>query len=283
MGEKQFMTPKKKKRLNITRSLFIGVISVATVIGMASVGFASWSFPATYQSATVKGDADGITVVSTESAIGNFGISINNTQASVEHYIYSVYEYVYILDENGDLTYDDDDEDQQNPLQELQLVEHDTYGDLHIHSDLTVNLGYTSGQYDNINSISYDDDTYTYLKVEVQLQGTLLLVSYKGSSLTLVNLPQYIIEPDYKLTNRTLITYCFYIPVKSLSVTSLYSLAVTDTVNSTSSIPFSLDITFDLSESYEYNSNKVTQIVLTYSIISQATYESDMNGGSTSS
>ncbi len=280
MGEK-LVKPKKTKRVNITRSLFIGVISVATVIGMASVGFASWSFPTTYKSVTVKGDADGVSITQIETALGNFGVFVTSSSATVEHYVYSVYEDVYVVDENGDLVYSDDDT--ENPLTETQLVEHDTYGDLNIHSDLTVNLGYTSGQYDNINSISYDDDTYTYLKVEVQLQGTLLLVSYKGSSLTLVNLPQYIIEPDYKLTNRTLITYCFYIPVKSLSVTSLYSLAVTDTVNSTSSIPFSLDITFDLSESYEYNSNKVTQIVLTYSIISQATYESDMNGGSTSS
>ncbi len=276
MGEKQFMTPKKKKRLNITRSLFIGVISVATVIGMASVGFASWSFPATYQSATVKGDADGITVVSTETAIGNFGISINNTQASVEHYIYSVYEYVYILDENGDLTYDDDDEDQQNPLQELQLVEHDTYGDLHIHSDLTVNLDYSSSSYDNINSISYDDSTYTYLKVSIQLQGTLLKVSYKDSSLSLVNLPHYIIEPEHKLTSQVTITYSFYIPVKSSSKLSIYSFALADNIASSGSIPFNLDFTFDLSDSYDYNTNRINNIVIDYSIISQKTYEEEI-------
>ncbi len=272
MGEK-LVKPKKTKRVNITRSLFIGVISVATVIGMASVGFASWSFPTTYKSVTVKGDADGVSITQIETALGNFGVFVTSSSATVEHYVYSVYEDVYVVDENGDLVYSDDDT--ENPLTETQLVEHDTYGDLHIHSDLTVNLDYSSSSYDNINSISYDDSTYTYLKVSIQLQGTLLKVSYKDSGLSLVNLPHYIIEPEHKL-NSTWVIYSFYIPVKSSSKLSIYSFALADNIASGGSIPFNLDFTFDLSDSYDYNANRINNIVIDYSIISQKTYEEEI-------
>ncbi|MCD8195303.1 MAG: hypothetical protein LUD22_03315 [Coprobacillus sp.] len=278
------MNVKKIRRNNLSRSFLIGVISVASVIGMTSVGFASWSFAASIEGDTVKVEADNIYVTTTDQALSNFGISVSNTSAKVEHYQYTVYEYDNVRDESGDVTYTEGTEDSDSvPVMDWQRITHDVYGDLNIHSDLAVstNAGTASGlNSDNINTIAYDDPTYTYLKIEIELHGTFLRISEVDATLSLDALPQYVLSPNSLQTSSLPIKYSYYIPVKSTSKMSLYTMALTDTITSSSNaIPFNLDFTFDLSETYGDNTNQVNTIAMTYSIISEADYQTEISGG----
>lgn len=246
---------------------------------MASVGFASWSFASQTEVFTIQAEADNIYIDPTVTDLSYFGISVSGTTASVEHYKYSVYEDVYVLDSDGNPTYADDDSEKENPLTEPSYVEHDCYGDLTIHSDISVNLtSGTSTGYETINTISYDDPTYTYLKIGITLNGNLLRITLKDPTLRLSLFPQYVIIPECVASAFTGI-YTYYIPVKSISTMSIYTMALIDNISEASAVPFDLDFTYDLSETWYDNTNYIYQIGMDFSIISEADYQSEINGG----
>ncbi len=272
------MNVKKARRNNLSRSFFIGVISVTSVIGMCSVGFASWSFANTVVGDTVKVEADNISITTVDAALGTFGVSISDTSASVEHYTYTVMGEEYVLDDEGSLTYtEDEDTSESIPVTTETWVTNDVYGDLKIHSKLAVDLTSTTSNNETINTIEYDDTTYTYLKIDVALQGTFLNITGNNCTLSLNTFPQYTMDPDSRQSSYLPVTYSYYFPVKSTTSMSIYSLALVDNITTGGTIPFDLDFTFDLSENPygNGNTNRVNTIAMTFSIISLADYNSD--------
>lgn len=253
------MTIKKVRRTNLKRSLFIGLIGVASVLGMVSVGFASWSFADTSTSFYVGAGADDVIISVKSLGLGTFGIKVDESSTvSVDHFKYAL-------------------NDGENEISDDDYV--DVYGDLNIHTGIGVDI-FTNESGVNINSISFDDLEYSYLKIDMEFQSlSFINVGYNSATLKLENLPQYYLEPEHTNYTWGVTYYDFYIPIKSTTKMSLFTLASIDSTVSSNYVPLDLDFSFDLSNGLSGNKNIPSEIDIVYSLISEAEYESDIQTG----